>query len=248
MNAARAQLRLKRWLTTVEFPALRLQQLAPVLPPGEINDAWPVLDRSYPLTLRGPLNGARAICWATWHLRIVFPGRALKRLFHLAWTTGASLQAFTAVVVAVALFTVITVPLRAVTAIVRAAVWVVLVRRGWQPPISTELDTYLAALDAELEHSIARDQAESRALTTSSHGHDQGGMDRYLSPGLTPITLHFQTPPPATPSIARNRARLAGYAVLAALVLGVIAWRLAPDTFPHPPDWDTIHATAKDQP
>jgi len=244
VNAAQAQVRLKRWLTTVELSTLRIPQLAPVLPPGVINDAWPVLARDYPLTIRGPLNGARAFCWATWHLRVVFPGRALKNLFHLAWTAGASLQAFAAVLVAVGLFIVLSVPLRSVTAVVRATAWVVLVRRGWQPPISRELDTYLAELDAELDHNIAREDAEIRALTTSG----QGGMDRYPPPGLTPITLQLQTPPTVTPSIVRSRARMAGYAVLAVLVVGVTAWWLSPDTFPHPPDWDTIHATAEGQP
>ena len=246
MNAAQAQLRLKRWLTTVEVPTLRPPQLAPVLPPGVINDAWPVFGRDYPLTIRGPLNGARAICWAAWYLRVIVPGRALKNLFHLAWTTGASLQAFTAALVALVLFTVITIPLRSVTAIARAAAWVVLVRRGWQPPISPGLDAYLAELDAELDRSFAREDAEIRALTTGGHG--QGGIDRYPPPGLTPVTLQLQTPPPVAHSIARSRVRMAGYAVLAVLVVAVTAWWLAPDTFPHPPDWDTIHATAEGQP
>ncbi|MCP4222032.1 MAG: hypothetical protein GY773_01650, partial [Actinomycetia bacterium] len=66
----RRKTQVKRWVETAQVPELPL--VAPRLPPGIINDAWPVFGRVYPRTLRWPLNGSRAIVWATWHLcRIV---------------------------------------------------------------------------------------------------------------------------------------------------------------------------------
>jgi hypothetical protein len=160
MNWDRRQLALKRWVQTVDLPTWpQPPQLAPRLPDGIINQAWPVFDRSFPRTIRWTMNTNRAICWATWHLiQPVAWVPVLGVVVRLSWTVGAAVQALAGAVTAVVLWAVITIPLTVIGAVTRAVTWVVLVRRGWQPPISDAFDQYLATLDHELDTLTGEDR------------------------------------------------------------------------------------------
>ena len=129
----RRQVRLKRWLTTVNLPALELPQVAVALPPGVIADAWPVCGRRYPRSVRWTVNTARTLVWFVWQLHYLIPGRPLKAIFRAGWNVGAALQMFVATALALGLFLAVTVPIWATVGLVKGAAWVVLIRHGWQP-------------------------------------------------------------------------------------------------------------------
>ncbi len=237
MSLERQKLRLKRWLATVTLPVL--PQFAPPLPDSVAGRNWPVFGRAYPRSIRWPLNGSRLLVWLTARcLRPLMYVRFLRWFCWLGWNLGAAIQALLAVVVASVAFVALTIPLQLLGAMVRGVAWVVLVRRGWQPPLPPSFDSYMDALDRELEAAVAaQDQAD--ALVASN-------MDSFGSvdgPEVVHVDypLHTTDPALASNTAAGRRGPGRRAVVLAAVVVVALAIGIRSVELPQPLEWSEIH-------
>ncbi len=240
MSLERRKLALKRWLTTVTLPVL--PQFAPALPDSVVGRNWPVFGRAYPRSIRWPLNGSRLLVWLTARcLRPLMYIRWLRWFLWLGWNLGAATQALLAVVVASVAFVFLTIPVQLLGGLFRGVAWVVLVRRGWQPPLAPSFDSYMDALDRELDAAVAaQDQADS--LVASS-------MDRFGSVDGTEVRqvvhvdypLHTTDPALASETAASPRGPGLRAFVLAAVVVVALAIGIRSVDLPQPPEWSEIH-------
>ncbi len=240
MSLEQHKLALKRWLTTATLPVL--PQFAPALPDSVVGRNWPVFGRAYPRSIRWPLNGSRLLVWLTARcLRPFMYLRFLRWFCWLGWNLGAATQALLAVSVASVGFVFLTIPLQLLGGLFRGAAWVVLVRRGWQPPLPPSFDHYMNALDRELDAAVAaQDQADALVASTMDRlGSIDGPEVRQVVHVDYP--LHTTDPALAPDAVAGRRGPRFRVAVLAAVVVVALAIGIRSIDLPQPPEWSEIH-------
>lgn len=239
MSFERHKLALKRWLTTVTLPVL--PQFAPALPDSVVGRNWPVFGRAYPRSIRWPLNGSRLLVWVTARcLRPLMSVRFLRWFFWLGWNLGAATQALFAVVVALVGYVFLTIPVQLLGGVFRGVVWVVLVRRGWQQPLAPSFDSYMDALDRELDAAVAaQDQADALVASTME---SFGSIDWPEVRQVVHVDYPLHTTDPAlADTVAGRRGPGLRATVLAAVVVVALAIGVRSVDLPQPPEWSEIH-------
>ncbi len=168
-------------------------------------------------------------------------GRRVCGFCWLGWNLGAATQALLAAAVASVAYVFLTIPLQLLGALFRGVAWVVLVRRGWQPPLPLSFDSYMDALDRELDAAVAaQDQADALVASTMDRlGSIDGSEVRQVVHVDYP--LHTTDPALASSTVAGSRGPGLRVVALAAVVVVALAIGIRSVDIPQPPEWSEIH-------
>lgn len=222
-------LKVQRWAAATSlFTLPQLPVFAPQLP-VPIGNRWHPFAKNVPRTVRWPANFARSMVWLGWCFAGPFTRiPLLGRLVWWGFNLGALIQLAWAVVVVSLAYTFITLPTLIVGGACRAVLWVMLVRRGWTPPLEPGVEQSLWKLDRELDEHMAQAYADHVVDSVTSHTNPSGDAV------LHEVEVSY-SPPTRPAQHARQRRGLSLQASIAAVAIAAAVVYTIP-RLPSPPD------------